>query len=462
LIRRILDALEANGGREVYGGLDARGEPAWSLQARELLAAVGAWQAELRDRGVRPGDRVGIDLPRGPELLPAHVATLAAGATVVPMNAALSGAERKRVLEKAELRTLLAPGERPRRGGVPQLSEAPADSPALLIFTSGTTGEPKGVPLRELQLEANLDALAQAWGLSAADRLLHVLPCHHLHGLVLALYGSARLGTSITLLERFDADLCVRALETQKASVFMGVPTMLRRMARSELSVELDCVRLFVSGSAPLAPQDFRDFETRFGHTPLERYGLSETMIVATNPLEGERRCGSVGRPLPNTEVRLAEDGEIEVRGPALMSGYWQAPELTREAFHEGFFRTGDLGRYDEAGYLCITGRKRELILVGGTNVLPGEVERVLAGDPAVEEVCVAGLPDPDRGEVVAAFVVPRPGHDAEVLEGQLRGRAQEGLASYKQPRVYRFVRALPRNAMGKVDRRALTRPPDV
>ena len=456
MIRRMLEALEANGERELYAGVGSQGERSWSLPANELLATVGGWQQELRTRGVRPGDRVGIDLPRGPELLPAHVATLASGATVVPINPALTDAERVRVLERAELKTLLEPTARGGRPGRPSLAQSPADSPALLIFTSGTTGVPKGVPLGEAQLEANLDALARAWGLSEADRLLHVLPCHHLHGLVLALYGSARIGLPLLMLERFDAEACLKALDAQHASVFMGVPTMLRRMARSALRLDLTGMRLFVSGSAPLTPQDFRAFEARFEHTPLERYGLTETMIVSTNPLDGERRCGSVGRPLPDTEVRLAPDGEIEVRGPALMRGYWRAPELTREAFREGFFRTGDLGCRDDAGYLCIVGRKKELIIVGGTNVLPGEVEQVLAAHAGVEEVAVAGLPDPDRGEVVGAFVVAAAGQDARELEAQLRARAGQLLAPYKRPRLYRFLPALPRNAMGKLDRLAL------
>ncbi len=458
MIRRMLEALEANGERELYAGVGSQGERSWSLPANELLATVGGWQQELRTRGVRPGDRVGIDLPRGPELLPAHIATLASGATVVPINPALTEAERTRVLERAELKTLLEPTARGGRPGRPSLAQSPADCPALLIFTSGTTGVPKGVPLGEAQLEANLDALAEAWGLSEADRLLHVRPCHHLHGLVLALYGSARIGLPLLMLERFDAEACLKALDAQHASVFMGVPTMLRRMARSELRLDLADMRLFVSGSAPLTPQDFLAFEARFGHAPLERYGLTETMIVSTNPLAGERRCGSVGRALPDTEVRLAPDGEIEVRGPALMRGYWRAPELTREAFREGFFRTGDLGCRDDAGYLCIVGRKKELIIVGGTNVLPGEVEQVLAAHAGVEEVAVAGLPDPDRGEVVGAFVVAAAGQDARELEAQLRERAEQQLAPYKRPRLYRFLPALPRNAMGKLDRLALSR----
>jgi len=458
MIRRILESLESQRDRELFSGLDAGARLTWSLSAEEILSAVGAWQQELNSRGVEAGDRVGIELARGPELLSAHLAVLASGTTVVPINPALAESERARVLEHAALRTHLGPDDRPGRPGTPRLVEREAQCPALLIFTSGTTGEPKGVPLSEANLEANLDALEQVWRLNESDRLLHVLPCHHLHGLVLALYGSARVGMPIVLAERFDADLCIEALVAQEISVFMGVPTMLRRMARSSVRHDLSGMRLFVSGSAELRAQDFREFEARFGHTPVERYGLTETMIVSSNPLTGERRPGSVGLPLPDTEVRLAEDGEIEVRGPAVMSGYWQSPELTREAFHDGFFRTGDLGRYDEAGYLCIAGRKKELIIVGGSNVLPTEVEQVLAGDDAVEEVAAAGLPDPDHGEIVAAFVVLRGDQDEASLERRLRARAEAGLARYKRPRSYRFLPALPRNAMGKLDRRALAR----
>ena len=458
MIRRTLESLESQRDRELFSGLDADARLNWSLSAEQILSAVGAWQEELRARGVEAGDRVGIDLARGPELLSAHLAVLASGSTVVPLNPALTESERTRVLEHAALRTRLGPDDRPGRPATPRLVERDAQCPALLIFTSGTTGEPKGVPLSEANLEANLDALEHFWRLDESDRLLHVLPCHHLHGLVLALYGPARIGMPIVLAERFDADRCIEALVAQEISVFMGVPTMLRRMARSGVRRDLSRTRLFVSGSAPLGPQDFQEFEARFGHTPVERYGLTETMIVSSNPLTGERRPGSVGLPLPQAELRLAQDGEIEVRGPAVMAGYWQSPELTREAFHDGFFRTGDLGRYDEAGYLCITGRKKELIIVGGSNVLPTEVEQVLADDEAVEEVAVAGLPDADRGEIVAAFVVVRGDDDEASLERRLRARAEVGLAAYKRPRRYRFLSALPRNAMGKVDRRALAR----
>jgi malonyl-CoA/methylmalonyl-CoA synthetase len=456
MIRRLLDALEDKREHTLLSGLDARAEIAWERTGAALLARAGAWQRLVLDRGVRPGDRVAVEVPRGPELLPAHLAVMSSGAAVVPLNPALTPTERSRVLESADLRAHIGASEVPGRGGAIRLKETPVESPGLLIFTSGTTGEPKGVPLTQANLEANLAALAAAWGLTPSDRLLHVLPAHHVHGLVLALYGSIRLGIPLLLDEKFDADRALVTLARHATTVFMGVPTMYHRMVRSATEIDLRHVRVFISGSAPLSPEDFRAFESRFGHRPVERYGLTETMIVTTNPLDGERRPGTVGTPLAGAEVSLASDGEIEVRGPSVMSGYWRAPELSRDAFHDGRFRTGDLGEHDERGYLVVSGRRKELILVGGSNVLPGEVERALAAEPDVDEIAVAGLPDADLGEVVAAFVVAPSGTDLGSLEQRLRARADEQLAPYKRPRRYAFLTQLPRNSMGKIDRDAL------
>ena len=456
MIRKILEALEATGAGEAMRGLDREGRATWRRSGMELLGAAGGWQGLLDERGVVAGDRVALEVPRGPELLPAHLGALALGATLVPLNPALRPVERKRVLERAEVRAILGPEDRPGASRAPELRERSAEVPALLIFTSGTTGEPKGVPLRESNLEANLTDLAEVWGLSRDDRLLHALPAHHVHGLVLALYGSVRVGATTALLERFDADAVLRALGDEQISVFMGVPTMYHRMLASRVEARAEGVRLFVSGSAPLAPDDFHGFRARFGQAPVERYGLTETLIVSSNPLEGERRAGAVGFPLPQAEVRLAPDGEIEVRGPAVMSGYWRDREADAEAFRDGFFCTGDLGRLDADGVLRIEGRKKELIIVGGTNVLPGEVEAALAGDPGVEELVAVGLPDPDRGEIVGVFVVARGDDATSVVETRLRDRAEAELAPYKRPRVFRFVAELPRNAMGKIDRREL------
>jgi malonyl-CoA/methylmalonyl-CoA synthetase len=236
----------------------------------------------------------------------------------------------------------------------------------------------------------------------------------------------------------------------------MAVPTIYHRLAQVPNAPPLPAMRLFVSGSAPLAQEDFAAFRARFDHTPLERYGLSETLILSSNPLRAERRAGTVGHALPGVQLRLAADGEIEARGPAVFAGYWRDLAGSREAFSDDFFRTGDLGEHDEAGYLRICGRKKELILVGGSNVLPGEVEAALGGDPGVDELAAAGLPDRDRGEIVALFVVLHGGTDASLVERRLRERAEARLAPYKRPLRYAFLPGLPRNAMGKIDRRAL------
>lgn len=459
MIGRMLDAFERGRDETLLRWLTPGGETPYT--GRALLSDAGSWQGVLAERNVRPGDRVALEVPRGPGLLAAHAAVLAWGATVVPVNPALSEGERARLLERADVATRLR-GEEARPGSGPlRLREPPTDAPALLVFTSGTTGEPKGVPLTRANLEANLGALEQAWGLSGSDRLLHVLPAHHVHGLVLALYGSARLGIPVFLMDRFDADRALAAIDRLGITLFMGVPTMYRRMTRSPNRGGLESMRLFVSGSAPLPPADLHEFEARFGHRPLERYGLTETMIVTSNPLDGERRPGTVGLPLRETTVRLAGDGEIEVRGPAVMSGYWRAETTGPQWSADRFFRTGDLGSLDERGYLAIRGRKKELILVGGSNVIPGEVERALADGSSVEELAALGQPDPDLGEVVTVVVVARSGADPGEVERELRDRAERELAPYKRPRSYRFVDALPRNSMGKVDRRALARASD-
>ena len=423
---------------------------------RTCCSRPAASQPISHGSGVRTGDRVGIDVARGPSLLAAHLGVLALGACAVPLNPALSAPERARMLARADLKALLGPDEPAPRRASPKLAATPSDAPSLLIFTSGTTGEPKGVPLSLRNLESNLADLAQTWELRPQDRLLHVLPAHHVHGLVLALYGSVRARMTVVLAPRFDADACLAALASQRITVLMGVPTMYHRLAHLPSVPPLPEMRLFVSGSAPLAPGDFARFDARFGHPPLERYGLTETLIVSSNPLRGERRPGAVGHALPQTELRLAEDGEIEVRGPSVMAGYWRDEDASAGVFRDGFFRTGDLGRRDEAGYLRIAGRKKELIIVGGSNVLPGEVERALEGDPEVEELAAAGVADAERGEVVAAFVVAVPGAEPGAIEARLRAHADAGLAPYKRPRLYRFLAALPRSHMGKVDRRAL------
>lgn len=454
MIEAALERLESSRAAEAQVGLDEAGEVLWRQSAGDLLDAVAAWQALLHGRGVAPGDRVAVELPRGPELLPAHLAALACGACVVPINPALPAADRARVLERARVAALLEhEDERPAAGGA--VSLAAHDGPALLIFTSGTTGEPKGVPHTRANLEANLDALARTWALRPGEPLLHTLPAHHVHGLVLALYGSARIGMPIFLMPRFDAARALHALARHEIGVFMGVPTMYHRMCgAAEVPEAFPRMRVFVSGSAPLSPDDFAAFEARFGFAPLERYGLTETLIVTSNPLEAERIPGTVGRALPGTEVRLAPDGEIEVRGPGVMHGYWEDAGADALSFRDGWFRTGDVALREDGSYRILGRNSVDIIKTGGYKVSALEIEEVLRTHPALRECTVVGVPDPDWGERVCAAVICR--DPAPLTLEALRAWAKERLAPYKVPSRLLVVEALPQNVMGKVTKPAV------
>lgn len=484
--------------RILFERLDPSGAITWRQTRGELLDDAARWMAALCAAGVGPGDRVALSIGKSAGLVAAHLAVLGVGACVVPLNPALSAAETDAVLRQADVAlaitnaALLTRAPETRRavrgpwwvadGDAPSdtdpLSDVLADSrsgtepragaadeDALLLFTSGTTGQPKGVGLTHANLAANLHALlVETWRMTEDDRLLHALPPHHLHGLALGLYGTLFTGGAAVLLERFDPAVVLAGLRTQRISIFMGVPTMYHRMVETEGDFALDSVRLCISGSAPLSVETFRRFEARFGHRIVERYGLTETGINTSNPIGGERRAGTVGTALPGIEVGVfdaadhrplphGQSGEIRVRGPNVFRGYWRNPAATAEAFHDGWFRTGDMGVLDADGYLTINGRMKELIIVGGTNVTPGEVEAALEPETGVREVAVAGVPNADLGETVAAFVVPRAGEDPAALEARLRQRAERDLASYKRPRLYRFLDEIPRNAMGKVER---------
>lgn len=483
--------------------LDSSGEITWRQTRDELLAEASRWMAALRDVGVGPGDRVVLSLPKSNGLVAAHLAVLGVGGIVVPLNPALSATETDTVLQQAEAKLAVttaatltrSPSTRNALNGPWWVAEHGADVPpdtvsltdvlsghrtgpeprsgapdevALLLFTSGTTGRPKGVGLTHANLGADLQALlVDTWHMTEDDRLLHALPPHHLHGLALGLYGTLFVGSTAVLLDRFDPAVVLAGLHAHRISVFMGVPTMYHRMTEVAGDFSLDSVRLCTCGSAPLSVETFRRFETRFGLQLVDRYGLTETAINTSNPFDGERRPGTVGRALPGVQVGVFDattkqrlppgrTGEIWVRGPNVFSGYWHNPEATADAFHDGWFRTGDLGVLADDGYLTINGRIKELIIVGGTNVTPGEVEAALETDAGVREVAVAGIPDADLGEKVAAFVVPQADQDTPALEERLRRRAEHSLARYKRPRLYRFLTEIPRNAMGKVERATL------
>jgi len=334
---------------------------------------------------------------------------------------------------------------------LPELDSAGPGDPALICYTSGTTGAPKGAVLSHGNALASAEAVRLAWRWTEDDRLLLALPLFHVHGLAVGLHGTLLAGASTVLFDRFEVDRVLDAAREHAATLFFGVPTMYARLAASPRPAELGELRLCVSGSAPLPPVLFDRLAKVSRQRVLERYGMTETLMNVSNLYEGERRPGTVGLPLPGVELRLAggDHGEILLKGPNVFGGYWRNPAATEVAFDaDGWFHSGDLGSLDEAGYLRIEGRSKELIISGGYNVYPREVEEVLLAHPAVAEVAVVGSPSEEWGEVVTAYVVcdgPAPS------EAELAAFTADRLAPFKRPRQVRYVDALPRNALGKV-----------
>jgi malonyl-CoA/methylmalonyl-CoA synthetase len=331
------------------------------------------------------------------------------------------------------------------------LDKAHPDAAALVAYTSGTTGAPKGAVLTHANLLANSESIAVTWRWDAEDRLVHALPIFHGHGLCVALYTSLLTGASVVLLPRFDVDAVLDACIEHEATLFFGVPTMYHRLAGSARVGALGRLRLAVSGSAALSADLHRAISGSTGMEVRERYGMTETLITLSNPYDGERRPGTVGFPFPGVEARVVADGgELRVQGPAVFAGYWERPAATEASFEDGWFRTGDLGVVED-GYVRLLGRSTEVIISGGYNVYPAEVEDVLLGHPGVAEVAVTGVASAEWGEIVCAWVVPD-GLSRPDAESVLR-YAAERLANYKRPRQVRFVDSLPRNSMGKVRR---------
>ncbi|HEU4656914.1 MAG TPA: AMP-binding protein [Capillimicrobium sp.] len=460
--RRMAEAPDRPVARMASGG-------AW-LTAGELDARSRVVAGRLAAAGLRAGDRVLMSAAASVELVVAYVAAQRLGLVIVPVNGAYTEREVAHILSDAEPSAAIVDDARRAAwmapagvvvgpevdlpdGPEPELDRAGRDDLALIAYTSGTTGAPKGAMLSSGNLLAGAEQVRRAWRWTAADRLVLALPLFHMHGLGVGLHGTLLAGASAVLLARFDVDAVLDAARDHDATMFFGVPTMYARLAASPRAGELARLRLCVSGSAPLPADLHRTLERRAGQRVLERYGMTETVMLASNPYDGDRRAGSVGLPLPGVELRLAGDGEIQVRGPNVFSGYWRRPDATAEAFTgDGWFRTGDLGALDDDGYLRIHGRSKELIITGGFNVYPREVEDVLRGHPAVADVAVAGLPDPEWGETVAAWIVPADGGaDVDVDVDAILAFAAERLAGYKRPRTVRLVAELPRNALGKV-----------
>src|SRR5262245_15886797 len=457
---------------------DPAGE--WATGA-DLLARTERVAGRLAAAGVRPGDRVLLSGPASVDLVVAHCAALRAGFVVVPVNAAYTPRELGVIAGDAEPRAALLDDSALRAaalavdptmlfagtavdlpdGAAPPLDALGPGDPALLPYTSGTTGSPKGALLSHGNLLASAEGLRLAWRWSERDCLILCLPLFHMHGLGVGVHGTLLAGARMVLQARFSVDDVLAAAGDPDlgATLFFGVPTMYARLAEAPDLGPLRGLRLCVSGSAALASDLHARLVARCGQAVLERYGMTETVMLVSNPADGERRPGTVGVPLPGVEVRLdpASD-EIQVRGPNVFAGYWRRPEAGAEAFtSDAWFRTGDIGAWDEAGYLAIVGRAKELIITGGYNVYPREIEDVLRAHPGVVDVAVVGTLSAEWGEVVTAYVEPGPGFDAAALATW----AAERLAPYKRPRLVHEVAALPRNAMGKVVRDRLI-PPDI
>ena len=493
MANHLFDAIRAAAAREAVFIETAEGRR-WTYG--DMLEFSGRLAGALQGLGVTPGDRVAVQVEKSPEALMLYLACLRAGAVYLPLNTAYTLAELDYFIGDAEPRLVVvapkaAEGVRTvagkhgaqvetldEAGGGSLLvlaADAGADFPdaargaedlAAILYTSGTTGRSKGAMLTHDNLLSNALTLRDYWRFTGADRLIHALPIFHTHGLFVASNVTLLAGASMYLLPKFDAGEVLRLMES--ASVMMGVPTFYVRLLQHPglTRTAAEGMRLFVSGSAPLLAETHRSFAERTGHAILERYGMTETNMNTSNPYDGERIAGTVGFPLPGVSLRVSEpetgkpvpDGEtgmIEVKGPNVFAGYWRMPEKTAAEFRaDGFFITGDLGKIDARGYVHIVGRGKDLVISGGYNIYPKEVESEIDAMAGVVESAVIGLPHPDFGEGVTAVVVREKGSaldEAAVLDG-----LRERLARYKQPKRVLFIDDLPRNTMGKVQKNVL------
>ncbi len=459
----------------------------------QVAQQVARYKAVLNGAGAIKGDRVAVQVEKSPRSLFLYLACLREGVVYVPLNTAYQPAELGYFLQDAEPALIIVSveAEASTRALVTSLnskarvltlsadggsfgadSTAPGeikaadiepDDLAVIIYTSGTTGRSKGAMLTHRNLLSNALVLIEAWAISADDAIVHALPIFHVHGLFVANHCALLSGAKLLWHAGFDTSAVMDDL--QHATVMMGVPTFYTRLLAQSTFTKARCknIRLFISGSAPLLLETFEQFRARIGQTILERYGMSEAGMIASNPLRGERRGGTVGFPLAGVALRVAdasehaiadgESGAIQIRGDNVFAGYWRNPEKTREEFtDDGWFRTGDIGVFDAEGYLSIVGRAKDLIITGGYNVYPKEIELVLDAIPGVHESAVVGVPHPDFGEAVTAVIV-MDGTRSHVEEAAVIAHLKTCLANYKVPKRVYFVTELPRNAMGKVQK---------
>jgi len=476
--------LLADGSAISYGELDRE-----SARYARLLGSCG----------LKKGDRVAAQVEKSPKGLFLYLGAIRAGLVFLPLNPAYQRAEIAYFLGDAKPGVLVCrpeakamADELARTAGVPHVFELAddgsgslpraaaamsdhhptvacgGDDPAAILYTSGTTGRSKGAMLSHRNLVSNARVLHEYWRFQPGDVLLHMLPTFHVHGLFVATHTALLNGSAMLWEPKFDARRALALLP--RATVFMGVPTYYTRLLAEPALTREACVhmRLFVSGSAPLLSENFNEFRARTGHAILERYGMTETGMLTSNPYDGERRPGTVGFPLPGTGVRIMDDnghpapggeiGHIQVRGDNVLAGYWQMPEQTREAFTaDGWFRTGDMGKVDADGYVHIIGRSKDLIITGGLNVYPKEIESVIDELPGVLESAVVGVPHPDFGEAVTAVVVRQKGEaGAALTEAGLIAAVKGELANFKVPKRVFLVDDLPRNTMGKIQKNLL------
>lgn len=473
--------------------IDASGK---EISGKAFYETAMSFASALSQLGMKPGDRMAVQVEKTPEALALYCAALAAGVIFLPLNTGYTADEVAYFVgdsgasllvgdpsKESKLRqvassygalfaTLDASGSGSLRDKAGEagtdFQPAPRSSNdlAAILYTSGTTGRSKGAMLSQDNLLSNAQVLVSEWRFTADDVLLHALPIFHTHGLFVACNVVMLSGGSMIFLPGFKTEEVVKWLP--RATTMMGVPTFYTRLLdTSAFTKELAShMRLFTSGSAPLLAETHQLFEQRTGHRILERYGMTETNMTTSNPYDGERRAGTVGFPLPGVEVKITnpesgellpvgEPGMIEVRGPNVFQGYWRMPEKTREELRDnGFFITGDIGVFDEDGYVTIVGRQKDLIITGGYNVYPKEIELVLDEQPDVLESAVIGVPHPDFGEAVVAVLVARPGSTIDT--DALKTAMEERLARFKQPKHIAVIPDLPRNTMGKVQKNLL------